>query len=529
MPLPPHQQHQTHTKHTPHNSKSTSTGTSPYHNDTQTPPTTIPNTIHHHDTSSQPQSYWTQYNTTPLRHTSTTLHTHTQKLIYHDQQQSQSPQTQPHPLTSRPHATPTPTTTTPTSHPPQAQLNGTSQPLTTTSPTSTTTNTLHTPRRPTYRNTPHNPCHPHTHSNTRQGLFTELRTSKTKRKEKCNIIIPEQPVANRTRTITAYNTHQTACTHTTQNPINKPHSTECTTETSTSYDISEKPVNNRRLRQPTTARTQENTPNIHITTPYNYYINSTHSYKKSTASLHLHIAAQHIKTKHNPTNIMENNQAQPSSAPRGRRSNQRYRRGAHNATLAPSARLALTQHFAAKGRTQPPAATDPISLTISSYFSAPLGGRRVLEAVIPPHHDRADISADPIYFNHPSAREDLQHPLLLRPAAQGLNSVVIENYYVTGVHSTNSQNHASFYIYIYLPNDYDHTTDLIDVLTLQLDSMNTAGYPTSPLGIRDAQVTALLGDIQTSEPYDDPIDTMTLITPPQLSPYPPQIPPGPPR
>jgi hypothetical protein len=144
----------------------------------------------------------------------------------------------------------------------------------------------------------------------------------------------------------------------------------------------------------------------------------------------------------------------------------------------------------------------------------------VLEAVLPPHHDRADLSADPIYFNHPSAREDLQHPLLLRPAAQGLNSVVIENYYVTGVHSNNSQNQASFYIYIYLPTDYDHTTGLIDVLTLQLDSMGQAGYPTSPLGLREAQVTATLGDIPTSEPDDDPLDTMTLITPPQLSPYP---------
>ncbi len=81
------------------------------------------------------------------------------------------------------------------------------------------------------------------------------------------------------------------------------------------------------------------------------------------------------------------------------------------------------------------------------------------------------------------------------------------------------QNYASFNIYIYLPNDYDHTTDVIDILMLQLDSMRTAGYPTTPLGIRDAQVTAIFGE-PTTEIDDDPIETPTHYIPPQLSPYP---------
>ncbi len=57
--------------------------------------------------------------------------------------------------------------------------------------------------------------------------------------------------------------------------------------------------------------------------------------------------------------------------------------------------------------------------------------------------------------------------------------MVIENYCVTGVHSSNTQNYASFYVYIYLPNDYDHTTDVVEILTIQLDSMRSAGYPTT--------------------------------------------------
>ena len=81
-----------------------------------------------------------------------------------------------------------------------------------------------------------------------------------------------------------------------------------------------------------------------------------------------------------------------------------------------------------KGRTQPPAVHDPNILNISSYHTAPLSAIRVLEAVLPPTHDRNDLSEDLIYLNHPSAMEDLHHPLLLLPTAPGLHPVVIENY-----------------------------------------------------------------------------------------------------
>ncbi len=42
----------------------------------------------------------------------------------------------------------------------------------------------------------------------------------------------------------------------------------------------------------------------------------------------------------------------------------------------------------------------------------------------------------------------------------------IENDYITGVHSANTQNDISFHVHIYLPNDYDHTTDVIDIITI---------------------------------------------------------------
>ena len=248
-------------------------------------------------------------------------------------------------------------------------------------------------------------------------------------------------------------THHTARTLTGQTPGDKPHSTDSTDVLHASCDSSAKPLNNRRRHKPPTAPNQDKITAIPTSTTDNNYINLPTINNKHTTSPQTFASNPHIQQHCQLTDNMEEDRPQSSPAPRGRRANQRYRRGAHNVTLSLSARLALTQQFAATGRTQPPTASDPISLNIISYFSAPLGGRRVLEAVLPPKHDRADLSVDPIYSNHPSDREGLQHPLLLHTASQGLNSVVIENYYVTGVHSSNTHNDASFSVFIYLPND----------------------------------------------------------------------------
>ncbi len=140
---------------------------------------------------------------------------------------------------------------------------------------------------------------------------------------------------------------------------------------------------------------------------------------------------------------------------------------------------------------------DPTTRNSSNYYTALLGARRILEAGLPPNHDRNDFTADAIYLHHPSAREDLQHPLLLQPATQSHNPVHIENYYITGVYSDNTQNDISFNVYIYLPIDYEQTTDIIDIITLQLDSMRTTGYPTSPSGIHATTVIAISDDPPT--------------------------------
>ena len=93
---------------------------------------------------------------------------------------------------------------------------------------------------------------------------------------------------------------------------------------------------------------------------------NTHNNRASAPSSNTHTLEPRKRN-----NTMENEQPPYSSAPRGRRGTQRYRIGAHNVALYASARLALTQHFAMKGRTQPPPASDPISLTISNYYRPP--------------------------------------------------------------------------------------------------------------------------------------------------------------
>jgi hypothetical protein len=140
---------------------------------------------------------------------------------------------------------------------------------------------------------------------------------------------------------------------------------------------------------------------------------------------------------------------------------------------------------------------DPTTRNISSYYTAPLGARRILEAVLPLSHDRNDPTTDTIYFHHPSARKDLHHPLILQPATQTHSPVNIVNYYITGVYSDNTHSDSSFNVYIYHPNDYEQTTDVIDIITLQLDSMRTAGYPTSPSGIHATTVTVISDDPPT--------------------------------
>ena len=98
-------------------------------------------------------------------------------------------------------------------------------------------------------------------------------------------------------------------------------------------------------------------------------------------------------------------------APLGRRGGGRaYRarargRGFH---FNQSAQEALTLHLLRRGRGLQPAASDPISLTIGSYYDAPLNARKLDKNVYPLAANRNNIlDTDPIYLYHPSPRHDI--------------------------------------------------------------------------------------------------------------------------
>jgi len=122
-----------------------------------------------------------------------------------------------------------------------------------------------------------------------------------------------------------------------------------------------------------------------------------------------------------------------------------------------------------QGRGLQPPATDVISLAIGNYHDAPLDARKIDKNVYPTAADRSNIlETDPIYLYHPSPRQDLQSPLALTPRSPAHNLVLLENQYLTRVHSAKDPNINTYKIYIYLPHDIDHKTVILTILSNEL-------------------------------------------------------------
>ena len=147
-----------------------------------------------------------------------------------------------------------------------------------------------------------------------------------------------------------------------------------------------------------------------------------------------------------------------ANAPRGRRGSGRaFRarargRGIH---FNQSAREALTQHPMRQGRGLQPAASDITSLTIGNNHDAPLNARKIDNNVYPTAANRDKIlTTYPIYLYHPSPRQDLQSPLARTPLSPAHIPVLIENQYLTGVHSAKDPNVSTYTIFMYLSPRY---------------------------------------------------------------------------
>jgi len=203
--------------------------------------------------------------------------------------------------------------------------------------------------------------------------------------------------------------------------------------------------------------------------------------------------------------------------PRGRRCGGRAHRarargrGFH---FNQSAQEALTHHLMRRGRGLQPAASDPSSLTIGNNHDAPLNAHKLDKNVYPTAANRNNIrDTGPIYLYHPSPCQDLQSPLALTPLSPAHSPVLIENQYLTGVHSAKDPNVSSYTIYMYLPHDIARGTAVHQSLTNQLGNMQSVGLPTSLEGLHALQVQENSTYPVRPELDDEPITIKTEVIP----------------
>jgi hypothetical protein len=78
--------------------------------------------------------------------------------------------------------------------------------------------------------------------------------------------------------------------------------------------------------------------------------------------------------------------------------------------------------------------------------------------VYPPASVRADLFSYPIYLHHPSAQHDLQSPLAIQTASPATNPILVDNYYIIGVHSSNFPKGITYDVFLFLSNYNDTNT-----------------------------------------------------------------------
>jgi hypothetical protein len=83
---------------------------------------------------------------------------------------------------------------------------------------------------------------------------------------------------------------------------------------------------------------------------------------------------------------------------------------------------------------------------------------------------QGEIDNDCLYIHHLSRPLDLQSPLALRPITAEHSPNLIDNMYLTGVHSTDSATTSAFMIRLYLPESTPD--DISNIIAAQLQDMH---------------------------------------------------------
>jgi len=127
--------------------------------------------------------------------------------------------------------------------------------------------------------------------------------------------------------------------------------------------------------------------------------------------------------------------------------------------------MALTQHLLRRDRSLQSPATYAISLIIGNFHNAPLNARKFDKNVYPSASERDNIlETDPIYLYHPSSRQDLQSPFALTPLSPAHIPVLVENQFLTGVHSAKDYNVNTYKNYVYLPHDVNRKATILTII-----------------------------------------------------------------
>jgi len=111
------------------------------------------------------------------------------------------------------------------------------------------------------------------------------------------------------------------------------------------------------------------------------------------------------------------------------------------------------------------------------FHDAPLNARMLSRHVYPTVGQRGELGNDCLYINHPSRRLDLQSPLALRPNSADHLPDLIDNIYLTGVHSTDSATTSAFTIHLYIPESTPN--DITNIIAAQLEDMRKQEIHTS--------------------------------------------------
>jgi hypothetical protein len=96
---------------------------------------------------------------------------------------------------------------------------------------------------------------------------------------------------------------------------------------------------------------------------------------------------------------------------------------------------------------------------------------------------------------------DLKSPLALRPISESHSPELIDNLYLTGIHSTDSSTNSAFTVHIYLPNST--TVDIVNLLSTQLVDMQKERVPKSSEHLHTAITVEEFTDTHVTTYLDD--------------------------